>query len=111
MSNMLHEALLKVRRNYNRGTIPVWDATGLPQPICNQVYEYLDGADYDGKHRYRLAVLVTQWPEYSGNSMFPVPGPYGSDPVQALRKLDRWSGIYGMSRLRLLDWLIEQTKE
>lgn len=57
--------------------------------------------------------LMSQWPEFSGNELFPVPSPWGGDSGFAYRSIsvdNFWNPLhsYGAARLRLLDWLIEQ---
>lgn len=73
------------------------------------------------------------WPEFSGSTMYPVPGPeeyreeaavfcwadeeeegWADDEAlaeYAYENLDRWFGEYGDTRLRLLDFMIEQIEE
>ncbi|MNR00182.1 hypothetical protein D3C85_1159470 [compost metagenome] len=48
-----------------------------------------------------------KWPEYSGNLVYPVPFK-NMDPKDAYNNLDCWLGEYGETRIRLLDFLIEQ---
>ena len=54
-----------------------------------------------------------EWPEYSGNAVFPVPCPDMTprDAYLELREGAHWNPDhpYGAARLRFLDWLIERT--
>lgn len=59
-----------------------------------------------------LNTLIKTWPEFSGDESYPVPS-YSTrcDEFDAYWSLDRWyKGEYAAARLRLLDYLIEQTK-
>ena len=56
---------------------------------------------------------MSQWPEFSGDVRFPVPSPWGGDPDYVYLHtldVDFWNPLhsYGATRLRLLDWLIEE---
>lgn len=56
--------------------------------------------------------LFISWPEYSGNIMFPVPSPQGRSPSAefALNHDNLWTGEYGASRRRLLDYMIQSVQ-
>lgn len=66
----------------------------------------------------RLGQLISEWPEHSGNVSYPVPCPNAPEDLvaahatfwQARRTGTLWSGPYGASRQRLLDYLLERTK-
>ena len=107
---MLLEALLSIRDT------PVEDRpnSGLCGMVRDYVYDKLGG---DPADCYDDAVvdaaddivdgllhdMFTEWPEFSGDYIFPVPGGY-----YAYFGQKRWSGEYGAARERLLQWLIER---
>lgn len=47
--------------------------------------------------------VAPMWPEYSGNSLFPVEG----SELQYNRHVNKWEGMHGPARKRLLDFLIK----
>ncbi len=62
--------------------------------------------------------LFTRWPEFSGNSNYPIrwPGdPAGRGQRQAAEdayyRFPRWTGEYGAARLRLLDFIISELEK
>lgn len=71
--------------------------------ICNYV---LGGAD-EGEILYRL---FESWPECSGSLVYPVDAPRDSPYhySEAYLNLPRWTGEYGSSRIRLLNFCIRQ---
>lgn len=115
MQKELYAALLKVQAmamEYRR--------TGKPERgfvtmngICSHVEDLMPGR-FPGSVRRMLREMMEEWPEYSGRASYPVPSPEGfeGDAVDAYIAitLPKWSGEYGDSRMRLLDWLIEQSK-
>ena len=62
----------------------------------------------------RLRTLFVQWPEFSGNHIYPVRAPSGEHPEDyywdSKDTEGIWKGDYGAARIRLLDFLIERTK-
>ena len=63
-------------------------------------------------HNAILEELWKDWPEHSGNAKFPVPHKNGAAPAFVTSRDDEmWSPkyAYGAARLRLLDYLIEET--
>lgn len=102
----LLEALLKVR------ALAMEDFLALPSPqagICTNVMmlrKFVDEADD------RLDFTSREWPEYSGNFIYPVPSwSERYTPKDAYRQANptaKWSAAhpYGAARLRLLDFLI-----
>lgn len=57
-----------------------------------------------------LDAVFIKWPEYSGDVNFPVPASNGKGPLMAASawlRHDKWTGEYGESRRRLLQFLIE----
>jgi hypothetical protein len=105
MNAELHSALLEVRK----ATESNQSATG----ICDLFSEALLGEDHDLRVKLskELRNLMRQWPEYSGDAVFPVPAPDGSCPeVCYVRARNLWGfDDYGRARRRLLTWLIETT--
>lgn len=122
--SLLHDLLVTIRtehadlRNANHtmpkkfqfGICMAFDRTAVDAGITGKVLEDLEA---------KLAALFLKWPEYSGNEKYPVPSPLGlgtgkaSLAYSSYHYLLRWdpSHPYGAARLRLLDWLIEATKE
>lgn len=93
----LHEDLISIRDN------PQKYAGICEQSILTRYYVEI------------LRLLMSAWPEFSGNPLFPVPH-YKYAPrtahSRAAGKNTMWSkkSKYGKARRRLLDWLIEQTE-
>lgn len=64
-----------------------------------------------------LRHLFRTWPEGSGNIWYPVPAPEGATngPEAAFYQYagftGRWTGTYGESRRRLLDWMIQTLEQ
>lgn len=122
--SLLHNLLVAIRtehadlRNANHtmpkkfqfGICTAFDRTAVDAGITGKVLEDLEA---------KLAALFLKWPEFSGNEKYPVPHPgrsgtgYASMAYMEFYRTDRWDPDhpYGAARLRLLDWLIEATKE
>ena len=102
-----HSALLEVQKavESNRAS------TG----ICDLFSKALLGEDHDLRIKLskELRNLMRQWPEYSGDAVFPVPAPDGSCPETCyVRARNLWGfDDYGRARRRLLAWLIAETSE
>jgi hypothetical protein len=71
--------------------------------ICHHISAYVDSET-------ALYEAFSRWPEYSGMTAYPVPGPWPDDnPVHLYRFTpDGWVGEYGAARLRLVDFLIAE---
>lgn len=78
--------------------------------ICVGV-EYLT-MNVEGTNDFEVAELMramfVTWPEYSGDSHFPVPFGNWSASTIYFKAGNLWIGPYGESRLRLLSYMIEQ---
>ena len=95
----LHQALLKVK------------AGERCAGICASVLELMCKDCTPNFNVYmRISNLSRHWPEFSGNISFPVPCE-DRTPQVAYISLPHWEGEYGAARLRLLDYLIEVTKD
>ena len=96
----LHQALLKVKAGHY--------STG----ICFNVGEVFlaESDDEFFMLQRKVCELAQGWPEYSGNWHYPVPCE-GKTAEAAYLGLPLWEGEYGAARLRLLDYLIEVTKD
>lgn len=105
VSKLVHEALLWI------------DGLELPlranQGICSLVEDYcVTNAGWEayfdaGLHEevdLLLQSLFEEWPKYSGQPAFPIPGGAG-----AYFGSCRWEGEYGALREELLQFMIEQT--
>lgn len=107
----LHTALVQLRADVEAGKVH-----RVEYGICSNVRTLLNMAspfDQTGEAIPYLRGLCKGWPEYSGEPFFPVPCAH-YDPGTAYDEmrytLPKWQGEYGAARLRLLDYLIEQTK-
>ena len=56
--------------------------------------------------RQLMKPMFEQWPEYSGDINYPVPHKIESSSL-AFANINKWSGEYGESRKRLLNFLKE----
>lgn len=74
MNAELHSALLEVRK--------VTESNQPSTGICDLFSKVLLSKDYElaVKLSKELRNLMRQWPEYSGDAVFPVPAPDGSCP-------------------------------
>lgn len=75
--------------------------------ICYHLTEHC--ADYRERHQAKQWML--EWPEHSGDELYPVQGThrrnYQVQPEDAYDCcLNKWTGEYGASRKRLLNYLI-----
>lgn len=57
--------------------------------------------------------LMTDWPESTGTTQYPVPAPAGFQRPRvgadaAYWSLPRWTGEYGSSRIRLMNYMIRR---
>lgn len=75
---------------------------------------------YESECRYTIECgkllhdYFEKWPEFSGSLAYPVPSPdkcYSAEEYFLDRRVGKWTGEYGASRRRLLDWLIQQLEE
>ena len=84
--------------------------------ICDAVRTMAKAHELDtSKVLDEVCHLFTQWPEFSGDSLYPIADPASSrNPCMAYLgndECDMWNPNhpYGAARLRLLDFLIERT--
>lgn len=100
----LHKMLEEVRRQYDRGT--------LCSGICFELRRVSSCKYGYSVFEEELYTLFKNWPEFSGDELYPVPSPSNLlSYEEAYRYFPLWyTGEYAASRLRLLDYLIEQTK-
>ena len=57
-----------------------------------------------------LQVLCRKWPKAVNTDGFPVPCPGYTNPAAGYHATeDKWTGEYGLLRMELLDWLIQET--
>lgn len=69
-----------------------------------------EGAD-DLAMNQRMATIWHTWPEFSGNSRYPVPYK-DCDPMTTFHGFDgQWEGEYGDTRKRLLSFLIAELQK
>lgn len=107
VKRLLHKSLLEVKKSSEKQVLNIG--------ICDAVHDVLYGMR---KYKYRVAFeqmlleLFKKWPEFSGDTYYPVPSCCeGLSSKQAYESLELWgSSPYGDARLRLLNFLIEETK-
>ena len=58
-----------------------------------------------------LAELFEKWPEFTGDSLFPVPHPQYTPHDAYMKTHDLWIGEYGEARKRLLDFCIAELEK
>lgn len=102
-------ALKAVKSDVERGDPP---SVG----ICSAVTDYMPRLSSEGRWEVtnRLYSVFPAWPEFSGHVEYPVPGTEGCSAQIAYQcRVGRrkWSGPYGESRKRLLDFLIQHFEE
>ena len=57
-----------------------------------------------------LECLCREWPKAVNTYGYPVPCPGYTDPAEGYYATeDKWAGEYGLLRIELLDWLIQET--
>ena len=57
-----------------------------------------------------LGDLCRKWPKATDFDGFPVPCPGYTDPAEGYHATeDKWAGEYGLLRIELLNWLIQET--
>ena len=57
-----------------------------------------------------LRDLCRKWPKAVNFDRYPVPCPGYTNPAEGYRATeDKWAGEYGLLRMELLDWLIQET--
>lgn len=81
--------------------------------ICWHLTEYVN----DYKDRQQAKKWMLEWPEHTGNPLYPVPGPKAKGrlyPADAEVTYDftenKWAGEYGGNRMRLLNYLIRRAE-
>ena len=98
LTRLRHDVTLGIQLNYNG--------------ICfNTIY---DGA---GSFTLELASasrdlrdLCRKWPKAVNFDHYPVPCPGYTNPAEGYHATeDKWVGEYGLLRIELLDWLIQET--
>jgi hypothetical protein len=89
------------------------------QGICSLVLDKIGRHDASLSEKFAikklLDVLFEQWPKYSGNSIYPIPGP--NDLISASTAFnftdDMWNHLdpYCKSRIECVEWMISILKE
>lgn len=101
--NILHKDLVALKQYVDTNDKKLIRCVG----ICHNI-------NHRDAHKEPLKPLMARWPEGTGCPHFPVPyksADYDYDDVQAYTYIeDLWVGEYGAARIRLLDFLIEETK-
>lgn len=107
VKRLLHEALLEVEKRSEKHALNIDICEGVDDVLYNM-----------GRYKYRRTIeqmlldLFKKWPEFSGDTYYPVPSCCeGLSSKQAYESIELWgSNPYGDARLRLLNFLIEETK-
>ena len=102
----LHRELTRLRHDVALGIHS--KCSGI---CCNTAYDDegnrtidLAGAVWD------LGDLCRKWPKAANTDGFPVPCPgYTNSAAGYHATEDKWAGEYGLLRMELLDWLIQET--
>ena len=80
--------------------------------ICyNTLYdsEHAATIDFAGAS-WALEYLCRKWPKATNFDDYPVPCPGYTNPAEGYHATkDKWAGEYGLLRMELLDWLIQET--
>ena len=59
---------------------------------------------------WNLEHLCRKWPKATSCDRYPVPCPGYTNPAEGYHATeDKWAGEYGLLRIELLDWLIQET--
>ena len=111
MSDELNKTLLNILKDARRMVREHLSTRFDPElGICNAVARG-ESSPWVRSGCLRLLLdLMEEWPEFSGDSAYPVPHP-DKDPEMAFNHAsveEMWNpgSAYGAARLRLLDWLI-----
>ena len=80
--------------------------------ICyNTVYDSFSNRTIDiAGASWDLEYLCRKWPKAANSDGYPVPCPGYTDSAEGYcATKDKWAGEYGLLRIELLDWLIQET--
>lgn len=109
LRKVVHELLLLVSKKYKQNSLRYGICGEVETALClnktPRLYFKFEIEPF-------LNTLIKTWPKFSGDECYPVPS-YSTrfDEFDAYWSLDRWyEGEYAAARLRLLDYLIAQTK-
>lgn len=109
---LLKRALNAVNTNTNHAY------TGICDNVCIEIHKDANNNNVDIYARRGaiklLMTLMTQWPKYSGDAQYTVPGPKGEHPSTAYgNNINKWdrSTEYGQLRYELLDYLIDRVDD
>ena len=102
----LHRELTRLRHNVELGV------QSKRSGICYNTFH-----DSEGNRTIKLAgaawaleTLCRKWPKATNCDGYPVPCPGYTDPAEGYHATeDKWVGEYGLLRMELLDWLIQET--
>lgn len=108
ISRALLEALKNIKAN---------GPSDLDSGICHNVERRVtkdQNIQMPFEVREKMRQLFRDWPNYSGDQVFPIPHPRKwNSQYFAYKNLSTWSkrGEYGRSRWALVDWMIEQLEK
>lgn len=101
------EILWSIKRDVAAGVYPAFG-------ICIEMGIREGSSGYIGHERMKVREFMRDWPEYSGNPIYPVPSPRAwgclGDMYGATTGKGRWTKAYGSSRMRLLNYLIRRVE-
>ena len=102
LTRLRHDVALGIQSKYN----------GICYGICyNTPYgsEYAITIELAGILS-DLEYLCRKWPKAVNFDRYPVPCPGYTNPAEGYHATeDKWAGEYGLLRIELLDWLIQET--
>ena len=102
----LHRELARLRHDVALGT------QAKRNGICyNTFYDSLSNRAIDiAGAAWDLGDLCHKWPKAANSDGYPVPCPGYTDSAEGYcATKDKWTGEYGLLRMELLDWLIQET--
>ena len=102
----LHRELARLRHDVTLGIQSKYSG------ICyNTLYDSEDAITIEIASAARdLGDLCRKWPKAVNFDRYPVPCPGYTNPAEGYHATeDKWAGEYGLLRMELLDWLIQET--
>lgn len=109
----LHQLLLRIKRADDAGHM-FESSYGICGNVLQARFDKQDGVpiEFGGSNEALkfMRTLFDEWPEYSGEREYPIPGGFRAYEKAQGRNGSMWGqDEYGAARRRLLQWLIERT--
>jgi hypothetical protein len=102
----LHRELTRLRHDVTLGI------QSKGNGICyNTIYNSFGNCTIEiASAAWDLGDLCHKWPKAVDFDRYPVPCPGYANPAEGYHATeDKWAGEYGLLRMELLDWLIQET--